>query len=129
MEKFKYILIKSAVVLVIMLALVGIYLSFTSFTNLIDYCNGFFSIGLICVLVGGLAWVSSVGGFDGIGYSTYYVFVGTRAKSIEERKYKNYADYMKQKEQERRGKFYTITPYFIIGGILLIVSVILLLNM
>ena len=109
MEKFKYILIKSSIILATTLSLVVLYLSFTSFTEIINYCNGFFSIALITILIGGLAWVSSAGGFDGLGYSTYYVFRGNRSETSE-RKYKSYFDYIEQKKIERRGKFYTITP-------------------
>ncbi len=126
MGKTKYILIKSVVIFIAMASLVLIYLSFTSFNVLLNYTNGTFIVSLITIFFGGLAWVSNLGGFDGLGYSTYYVFVGNRAKT-EDRKYKSYPDYMEKKKEMRKGKFYTIVPYFISGGILLLVSVILFL--
>lgn len=128
MKKFKYILFKSLIIFVIMASFTLIYLSFTSFKELINYTNGTFAFGLITVLVGGLAWVANLGGFDGIGYSTYYFFGGYRSKT-EDRKYKSYPDYIEKKKESRKGTFYTIIPYFIVGAILLIISFIFLLNM
>ena len=124
MEKAKYILIKSAIVFVIVSIIFVVYVAIRGFNNVIFYCDGAFLVAMVAISIGGLAWVASVGGFDGVSYSTYYMFVGSRTIK-EKRKYKSYTDYMEQKRDKRKGNFYTITPYFICGIIYLIASVIL----
>ena len=125
-EKVKYVLIKSLVVFVAISILFVIYLSIKGFGILLNYCNGAFLFSIIVIGIGGLAFVANAGGFDGVSYSFYYVFKGSRKKSTEEREYKSFVDYMDKKKENRRGKLYTIFPYFIVGFIYLIVSFIFL---
>jgi hypothetical protein len=86
-------------------------------------CDGFFVSGILVALFGILLRVSGMGGFDGVSYCFYVVFVRfipTKGKRI-----KNYADYKTAKIAKRGGKS-SVAYLYIVGGALVIISILFL---
>ncbi len=83
------------------------------------YRDGLFIAGMVVVFFGGLAIVSNFGIFD-----IFSFYPGRKKK--EDGKKENYGDYVQRKKLERSSeKNLYFLPYFIIGGLLLIASLIL----
>lgn len=113
----KYIIIG-----IIAIALNLIVLFAKGFDQLIYYCDSFFIAGFSIFGCGILSIVSNHGGFDIFGYSTQYVGNMVAGK---EKKYVDMVDYINQKNEVRSKDRFCFVPYFIIGGVELVVAVIL----
>jgi hypothetical protein len=72
--------------------------------------------GMVTVLLGMLLTVAYFGAFDLFGY------VFSPGRTGEHKKYRNYADYTRQKEEKRaRGGLYFV-PYYVIGILLVLIA-------
>jgi hypothetical protein len=94
--------------------------------NLYGLVDAFFIPGGVLVCVGVLGWVAQNGQFDIFSYGFGSVF--HRAfKYNEPLRDKDLPEYKERKEQERiyKGGFATLLPYFVIGGLFLIVTMII----
>lgn len=96
-----------------------IYLCTRGFQTLIYYIDAFAIAGAIVFLCGALSLISYFGGFDTIRYGLASFRSGGRAK------YEDLYDYSIQKKEERKHGHFTFVPYFIVGAIFIIISLIL----
>lgn len=122
----KNVLIRWITVLVIGLIIFLAMLLLKGDYNLYGYMNAFFLPGAILIGVGGLSWIGQTGQYDIFAYGFISVF--HRAfKYKEPMRDKDLAEYKERKQQERiyKGGFINFLPYFGIGAIFLIVSIIL----
>lgn len=107
------------VALCLAIALTLIYLSTRGFHTLIYYIDAFAIAGAIVFLCGALSLIAYFGGFDTIRYGFASFRRGGKAK------YEDLYDYSVQKKEERKHGHFTFVPYFTIGGMFLIVSLVL----
>ena len=90
-----------------------------TWTNPAYYRDGLFLSGMILIFFGGLAICSYFGIFD-----IFSFYPGRKKK--EDGKKENYGDYVERKKLERSSdKSLFFLPYFIVGGLMLIASLIL----
>lgn len=95
-----------------------VYLSINGFDVLINYVNALSTAGLVDIFVGGLVLVTKFGAFNTIGYGFARIFGNRKG-------YEDLYDYNERKSEIHRGS-YSFAIYFIIGGIGVLVSVILM---
>lgn len=80
--------------------------------------------GVIIMMIGCLVWVSKDGFFDGISYAFSYTFkmmIPGTDKTMSK-----YKDYIAEKAEKRAEKKVSFAYFFIVGGVFLVLSVILL---
>lgn len=85
--------------------------------------NVFFVAGLLYAGVGGLSWVGAMGGFDSIAYIFKNFALHSLIPTKQPKKYKSYYDYKAEKDEKGRR---WLPHFLILGGGMIIVSVILL---
>jgi hypothetical protein len=74
-------------------------------------CNGFFVPGILLILVYFLVRISGAGGFDGISYAFYIVFV--RFIPSKSKNVMKYGDYKNAKIEKRKGRSSVIFLFFV----------------
>ncbi len=84
--------------------------------------DAFFISGMCLVCVGGLVFASNKGMFYMLSYGISMVF-GARKKDVSDRKYKDFYEYKKVKDDEEKAKTGHI---FLVGLALIAISAILL---
>lgn len=95
-------------------AIVITYLYLKGFDIIINYINGFFISGFALLCIGGLSLLSFFGAYDFFSYAFY------RKKASQ-----SFNEYVEKKELKRKGNNLTCGPYFGLGLILVIISLIL----
>jgi hypothetical protein len=114
----------AAVILVLVFVAEGLFTQQKSSQEVFKtLCDGFFVSGILLALFGILLRISGMGGFDGVSYCVYVVFVRfipSKGKHI-----KNYTDYKTAKMAKRGGKS-SVAYLYIVGGALLALSVLFL---
>ena len=105
---------KYLVVLSIGFAIVILNLALNGFDNSINYINGFFIAGFALLCIGGLSVLSYLGAYDFFSYAFY------RKKARLD-----YMEYIQQKETKRKNGALPYTSYFVLGGILVLISFII----
>lgn len=72
--------------------------------------------GFVTCLIGALLLVAYWGAFDLFGY------VFSPGRTGEHRKFANYADYTQKKEEKRARNGWYFVPYFVVGIVLMLIS-------
>lgn len=85
--------------------------------------NAFFVAGLIYAAAGGFSFVAAMGGFDSFTYIFSNFALHSLIPTKQPKKYKNYYDYKTEKDEKGR---HWLPHLLILGGGMIIVSVILL---
>lgn len=91
---------------------------YTKWVLLIGYIDGFFIAGASLICVGGLSLINYLGGFDIFSYM--FSKKQTATGKI------TFYDYSQNRLEKRKKNKYTFVPYFTVGGLYLIVSIIML---
>ncbi len=99
------------------IALALIYVSLNG-TVIQMFINGFELAGFVTILIGGLMTTSYFGSFDTFGYSFGKVLNYKKNKGI------SFADYVEQKNISRKAQPLYFMPYYAVGTIILILSLI-----
>jgi hypothetical protein len=102
--------------------LIGVLCYFLSHDKNLEYpifstSNACFISGFVLVLVGGLSILSNLGAFDIFSYQF-------KRKGVGANKYTLYDHQQRRIEQSKTRKYYFV-PYFVVGGLFLLVSFIL----
>lgn len=123
MRKFKNLFFHSPKKYIISL-LIGLIITLcflfqSNFVYLRNYVDGLFIGGATIFSVGALSLVSYFGAFDLFSYNI------KRFSKDGRDKYKSLYDYTVIMKEERKNLDYPFIPYFVVGTILLIISVIL----
>ena len=114
-SKYRYILS-------LVFGLIGVLCYFLSHDKNLEYpvfstSNACFISGFVLVLVGGLSILSNLGAFDIFSYQF-------KRKGAGASKYTLYDHQQRRIEQSKTRKYYFV-PYFVVGGLFLLVSFIL----
>jgi prepilin signal peptidase PulO-like enzyme (type II secretory pathway) len=107
----KYII---AFVIALAITIVGLVLN--GFYLLINYANSVFIAGFSVICIGGFSVVNYLGGYDFISYS----FARRNKDGIK----LQYSTYIENKETKRKANNLPFGPYFVVGFIFLLVSLI-----
>lgn len=99
----------------IVITIVGLVLN--GFNLLIYYANCTFVAGFSLVCVGGFSVVNYLGGYDFISY--------TFAKRNRDGIKLQYSQYIESKEIKRKANNLPFSPYFVVGGVFLLISIIM----
>ncbi len=83
-------------------------------------CDGFFVGGALILIAGTLVWTADQGVADGLGYSVSRFF-RRRGPNYDDRR-ETYSEYKERKHSKK----VHVAEFFICGGILLVVSIILM---
>ncbi len=113
-------------------AVVGVIIIFTgggevNFKGVLSSAaDSTFVSGVLLLGIGGISFASRQGVFDAIGFSFESIFV-VRNLSAKRRfkERENFSDYKERKTQSRKNKK-GIAHYFVVGGIFLLLSIVLL---
>ena len=97
------------------LTLVGLLLN--GFDLVLYYVNSFFFAGFAMICFGGLSIVNYFGGYDFMSYAF--------SKRNSDGTKIQYSTYIENKETKRKAKKLPFGPYFVIGAVFLIVSLII----
>lgn len=114
-SKYRYIIS-------LVLAFIGILCYFLSHDKnleqpILSTSNACFIVGFVLVLIGGLSILSNLGAFDIFSYQF-------KRKGSGASKYTLFDHQQRRIEQSKTKKFYFV-PYFVVGGLFLLVSFIL----
>ncbi len=129
-KSIKPYIILSVVVIGVILTVCGINGLFTEELppkQVVRYvCDAFFVAGALVLAIAGLTWCGKQGAFDGIGYSFSFLFDLRKPsnKRLTWKKKESFEEYVERKRAKDSKK--TIKHFLIIGGILILVSAILL---
>lgn len=108
---------------------VGIFLGILFWKQMYSvygFMDACFYPGAILLGIGALLWVANAGLFDSLTYGVSYIFSSFSASKGQERKYKDLSEYSDNKMEKRRENKTYYLPYFVIGGLFLMVSIVLL---
>lgn len=85
------------------------------------FCDAFFVPGAILCCVGLLVVISNGGFFDIFGYG-FILFISVFQKDVKKRKYKDYVEYKKVKNENRPNLYFVL----IVGTVFIAISVVFL---
>lgn len=105
----KYLIVTGLAAIIVLL-----HLYLKGFDIIINYINAFFISGFALICFGSLSLLSYFGAYDFISYAFY------RKKASEP-----YRDYLERKETKRKSNNLGCGPYFGIGILLVIVSLLI----
>lgn len=113
---------KTIIVSIIEIIITLIYLIVYGFDLTIKYCNAFFISGFTIFACGVFSWLSNCGAFDIFSYSWKTV---KSSFSKSPREYKTMYDYTESKSEIRTKNKLNFLPYFLCGGIGIVISVVI----
>lgn len=127
-EPRRFGLLDYLLLIVIAGAVIGFYLYVKrdGTRGLIHYLiNGCFFMGIVYLGIGVFSLANHDGLYDGAGYGVRRVFDLSKSafKGSISYKYESYGDYKRKKEKKRTGVRY---HFFVVGGVLLTASIILM---
>ncbi|MDE6947732.1 MAG: DUF3899 domain-containing protein [Anaeroplasmataceae bacterium] len=99
------------------IVIIVVYNSFREWSKLVNYIDAIFIAGFSLVCIGGLSIVNNLGTFD--------IFTHMFVRSKENQPKPSLYEYSNSKKEKRyKNRFYCI-PYFVLGVLYIIISVIL----